>query len=192
MSFNIGDLKRDIVFQEKIHGNIFTFHSTYGLFSPKEVDSGSKLLLANIRVQSTDKILDLGCGYGVLGLPLATLAPNGITHLIDKDFIAVDFTKKNANLNNLTNTKVYLSNAFSNVVDKDFNVIVSNLPAKAGKEMFWIILNDAKDHLKKGGSFYVVVVAGLKDFIKRNFEEVFGNYEKIAQARGYMVVKATK
>lgn len=69
---------------------------------------------------------------------------------------------------------------------------MSNLPAKVGNELLFLILNDAKKHLKKGGKFYVVVIAGLKDYIKRNFKEVFGNYEKLKQGKTYMVAVAVK
>lgn len=193
MAFDTKDLLKDIVFKEKIHSNILTFHTTWGLFSPKEVDAGTKLLLANLAVNPKDQILDLGCGYGSIGLSLAKLAYEGTTHLIDKDFVAIEFARKNAQINGIENVKIYLSNAFSSVTPNvKFDVIVSNLPAKVGKEMLWIMLDGAKEHLKPGGALYVVTIAGLKDFIKRNFQETFGNYEKIAQAKGYMVAKGVR
>ncbi len=80
-----------------------------------------------------------------------------------------------------------LSNAFSAVPDIKFDNIVSNLPANVGKEMLWIILHDAKAHLKDEGKLYIVTIAGLRRFIRRNFEEVFGNYQKIKQGKTYTV-----
>lgn len=112
---------------------------------------------------------------------------------MDKDFVAVEYASRNAELNGLGNVKAYLSNAFSHVLaDKEFDIIVSNLPAKVSGELLEIIMLDAKKHLKPGGKFYVVVISGLKEYIKRNFREIFGNYEKLQQGKTYTVAVAVK
>jgi 16S rRNA G1207 methylase RsmC len=71
-------------------------------------------------------------------------------------------------------------------------VVVSNLPAKSGRELFDIIIYDAKERLRSGGKFYVVTISGLKEFVKKNFKEAFGNYEKVKQGRNYTVALAVK
>lgn len=185
---NIDELKKDIIFTDEIRGFDLTLHSTWGLFSPREVDSGSRLLIDFINVSKSDICLDLGCGYGVIGMAMAKLAPNGKVYMVDKDFVAVEYARKNAEINNLANCEAFLSNAFGNIPnDLKFDVIASNLPANVGKEMLYIILSDAKKHLKKEGKLYVVTIAGLREFIKRNFKEIFGNYEKIKQGREHAV-----
>jgi len=189
---DIHNLRKDIIFEAKLKGHNFVFHSTWGLFSPKEIDKGSLMLIDQVDIKPTDLTLEMGCGYGPIGLAIAKMSPQGKVHMLDKDFVAVDFAKKNAQLNGIQNCDIYLSNAFSNVPAIEFDNIVSNLPAKVGKELLFLILNEAKDHLKKGGKFYVVVIAGLKDYIKRNFKEVFGNYEKLKQGKTYMVAVAIK
>ena len=188
----IRSLRKDIIFEAKLKGHNFVFHSTWGLFSPKEIDKGSLMLINQVDIKPTDFTLEMGCGYGPIGLAIAKMSPQGKVHMLDKDFVAVDFANKNAQLNGIQNCDIYLSNAFSNVPAIEFDNIVSNLPAKVGKELLFLILNDAKNHLKKGGKFYVVVIAGLKDYIKRNFKEVFGNYEKLKQGKTYMVAVAIK
>ena len=182
----------DIIINTKLRGQKLVFHSTWGLFSPKELDEGSLLLIKNIEVKPDDISLDIGCGYGPIGLTIAKLAPAGKVHLIDKDFIAVEYANKNAEINGITNCEIYLSNAFSNVPDIKFDNIVSNLPAKAGKELLYLIMEDTKQHLKKSGKFYVVVISGLKEYIKRNFKEIFGNYKKLKQGKTHMVAVAIK
>ena len=189
---NIRELKRDIAIKAKLRGFDLKFYSTWGLFSPEHIDEGSELLIHTITVRPHDTILDLGCGYGAIGLTMARLAPQGIVHSIDKDFVAVEYTKKNAKLNNIMNCEVYLSNAFDSVPSIRFDTIVSNLPAKVSKELFWIILEDAKTYLKPGGQLCVVTISGLKEFIKRNFKETFGNYKKLAQSKTYAVAMAIK
>ena len=190
---DIDKLKEDIVFKDNIRGFDFIFHSTWGLFSPKEVDAGSRLLIDFIEVNESDVCLDMGCGYGVIGLSMAKMSPHGKNYMIDKDFVAVEYAKKNAMINQLTNCEVFLSNAFSNIPDDiRFDVIASNLPANVGKEMLYIILSDAKRYLKDGGKLYVVTIAGLREFIKRNFKDIFGNYEKVKQGREHAVHRGIK
>jgi 16S rRNA (guanine1207-N2)-methyltransferase len=186
-------LKQDIVFPANLRGHNLDFHSTWGLFSPTEIDEGSRMLIEEIDVKPADDTLEIGCGYGPIGLTIAKLSPQGRVHLLDKDFVAIDYTRKNAEINGIKNCDIYLSNAFSAVPeDQKFDNIVSNLPAKVGKELLYIILTDAKSHLKPGGKIVVVVISGLKEYIKRNFQEVFGNYEKLKQGKTYLVAQATK
>jgi 16S rRNA (guanine1207-N2)-methyltransferase len=185
---DIDQIKRDIVFQDQLAGFDFTFHSIWGLFSPRKIDDGTKALIDQLKIGEKDVCFDLGCGYGPLGLVMAKMAPKGVVHMVDKDFKAIEYATKNADVNQLGNTSVYLSNGFEQVTSSvKFDVIVSNIPAKVGKEMLLIILNDAMRHLVKGGKLYVVTVTGLKEFMKRNFKEVFGNYKKLAQSKGYVV-----
>lgn len=193
----IHQLKQDIVLRIQLLGAHLTFHTTWGLFSPKSIDEGSILLLkcleeelrTNSIIQKA-KVLDLGCGYGALGIPMATRAKT--VHMIDKDFVAIDYAKKNAEINQLKNCKAYLSNGFSHVHEKNFDMIVSNLPAKIGKELLWIFLEEAKQHLNPEGKLYVVFISGLKEFMKRNLHEIFGNYEKLGQNKTYIVMKTIK
>ncbi|OGK24062.1 methyltransferase [Candidatus Roizmanbacteria bacterium RIFCSPHIGHO2_12_FULL_37_9b] len=189
---NTNKLNKDIVFKKQLRGADFIFHSTWGLFSPKDLDEGSKLLIDNLDVNPTDISLDLGCGYGAIGITIAKLSPKGFVHLIDKDFVAVEYAKKNTRWNKLVNCDTYLSNGFSNVPNIQFNNIVSNIPAKVGKELYWIIIKDAKKHLKKDGKLYFVFISGLKKFFKRNFNKVFGNYTHIASSKTYTVAYAIK
>ena len=171
----------------------FVFHSTWGLFSPREIDAGSRLLIRYMQVNETDICLDLGCGYGPIGLTMARLAPQGKVYMVDRDFVAVEYARKNAELNGVTNCEALLSNAFSHIPDDlQFDVIASNLPAHVGKELLYLILSDAKRHLKKDGRLYVVTIAGIRAFIKRNFVEVFGNYKKVKQGQNYTVALAVK
>ena len=185
-------LREDIVFEEKVRGLAFRFHSTWGLFNPRRVDEGSRLLIEHMHAEADATCLDLGCGYGPIGLALARMCPLGVVHMVDKDFVAVDYARKNAEVNHLANCQIYLSNGFSQVPLQPFDVIASNLPAKAGNEMLSLIMHDARDRLAPGGCFYVVTIAGLKDYIKRNFKEVFGNFEKVKQGKTYMVSVACR
>lgn len=190
---DIEKLKEDIVFGDILRGFELKFHSTWGLFSPREIDAGSRLLIDYLEINNSDICLDLGCGYGAIGLCMAKIAEKGKVFMVDKDFVAVEYAKKNANINKLNNCEIFLSNAFSNIPDEiKFDVIASNLPANVGKEMLSIILTDAKKYLKENGKLYIVTIAGLREFIKRNFKEIFGNYEKIKQGREHAVYLAVK
>jgi len=190
---SIDDLKKDIQFQTVLMGKPLTFNSTWGIFSPRQIDAGTELFLQHIQVGEADYILDIGCGYGPIGLTLAANAPQGETHMVDKDFVAVDYANKNAQQNQINNAKAYLSNGLSAVPkDIQFNTVVSNIPAKVGKEMLSILLHDVHQQLAPNGQFVVVTINGLRQYMKRNFMEVFGNYEKVKQGKDYTISRCVK
>jgi len=190
---DLDQLRKDIEFSAILHGQKLNFRSTWGIFSPKGIDEGTQLLADLLDVKPDADCLDLGCGYGPLGLVLAKLAPLGTVQMVDKDFTAVDYANRNAELNGLTNARAYLSNGFDQVpADAKFDVIISNVPAKIGGELMTLMLHDARAHLKLGGQLYVVTISGLKDYMKRNLNEVFGNYDKLKQSKTYTTAVAKK
>jgi 16S rRNA G1207 methylase RsmC len=189
---NVARLRQDLVFQDILLGHPFTFHTTWGLFSPKGIDEGTRLLLDHLEVKPDDRAIDLGCGYGPLGLAIAKAAPQGHCTLVDKDFVAVEYAQKNARLNGIDNVEVMLSNGLQHVPPRTFSLAVTNLPAKANKEHYYLFFLDIRERLEPGGRFYIVVISGLRQFIARAFEEVFGNHRKIKQGKTYTVALATK
>ena len=190
---DIAKLKKDIVLDVELFDSHLKLHTRWGTFSPRALDDGTKLLMKYFNADIDDVCLDLGCGYGPIGLALAKHCSKGEVHMVDKDFVAVDLANYNAKLNNIVNAKAYLSDAFLQVPsDIKFNQIVSNIPAKVGREQLSIILYDALDALKPGGVITVVTINGLKDFIKNNFKSVFGNYKKIKQGQKYVISQAIK
>ncbi|MCF6253944.1 MAG: class I SAM-dependent methyltransferase [Thiomicrorhabdus sp.] len=189
----IDELKKDLQIQTELMGVPLTFATTWGVFSPREIDSGTALFLKYLTIEEDEVALDIGCGYGPLGLAIAANAPKGEVHMVDKDFVAVDYANKNAQKNNLPHAKAYLSNGLSAVPKEvQFSTVVSNVPAKVGKEMLSIMLHDVHRQLKPGGQFVVVTINGLRQYMKRNFIEVFGNYEKVKQGKDYTISRAVK
>jgi 16S rRNA G1207 methylase RsmC len=181
----------EITFHTKLRGFDLSFTTTWGLFSPKAVDTGTQMLIELLEIEQDDTCLDLGCGYGAIGVAMAKCSQTADVYMVDKDFVAVDYARKNVKQNQLQNCHVLLSNGFSHLPDVQFDVIASNLPANVGKELLQIFFADAKRHLKQDGRLYVVTISGLRKFIKRNFMEVFGNYRKVKQRNTHTVAMAT-
>jgi 16S rRNA G1207 methylase RsmC len=185
--------RQDIKFSATLCGHTLNYQSTWGIFSPREIDAGTHLLMNYIEINPDDDCFDLGCGYGPIGLTMAKLAPKGQTLMVDKDFMAVEYSNKNAKNNEITNATAMLSNGFQHIDSaKRFDVIASNVPAKVGKEMMSLMLHDAHHYLKKNGRLYLVTVNGLRQYMKRNLKEVFGNYKKVKQGKSYTIHLAHK
>ena len=190
---DLAALRAPIRFEAELAGRQLRFESTWGLFSPREIDAGTALLLRHVEVSPDADCLDLGCGYGAIGCTLAALSPGGRTLLVDKDFVAVDFARRNAALNGLGNAETQLSNGFEQIDPaRRFDLIASNIPAKVGKELLTLLLHDAHARLKPGGRLYVVTVNGLREFMKRHLNDVFGNYDKLKQGPHYTVALAVR
>jgi len=185
-------IREPLKFTTQLQGEDLSFETTYGIFSPKEIDQGTKLLLRYLNVEKDFDCLDLGCGYGPVGIWMAKKATNGSVLMLDKDFVAVDYANRNIRNNALVNASAILSNGFSSLKREKYDLIVSNIPAKVGNEMLYLFLYDAYYHLKPGGKFVVVTVNGLRHFCKRTFKEVFGNYKKDKQGSSYTISSTIK
>jgi len=134
---SVEHLRQDLVFTADLVGRQFTFHTTWGIFSPRGIDEGTLLLLDHLKVKKDDVALDMGCGYGPIGLSIAHQASQGRVHMVDKDFLAIAYAGSNAKRNGLNNVEAYLSNGLSHVPENErFDLVVSNLPAKVGNEFF--------------------------------------------------------
>ena len=189
----IAEYRQDIQFTSSLCNQTLLFSTTWGIFSPREIDAGTLLLMKYVKINPDDDCFDLGCGYGPIGLTMAKLAPNGQTLLVDKDFMAVEYSNKNAANNNIQNAKAILSNGFQHIDKKlRFDVIASNVPAKVGKEMMSLMLHDAHKAMKTDGRLYLVTVNGLRQNMKRNLKEIFGNYKKVKQGKAYTIHLAYK
>lgn len=185
--------REDIQFTTKLCESTLKFTTTWGIFSPREIDEGTQLLLRYIDIHPEDDCFDLGCGYGPIGLSMAKMANQGQTLMVDKDFMAVEYSNKNAQINRIDNAEAILSNGLAHIdKQQQFDVIASNVPAKVGKEMMSLMLHDSYHHLKPNGRLYLVTINGLRQYMKRNLNEIFGNYKKLKQGRAYTVAVAYK
>jgi 16S rRNA G1207 methylase RsmC len=189
---DLANLKQDIVFAENVRGHRLVFHSTWGLFSPRGIDDGTRALLDRMEVNEGDDCLDLGCGYGPIGLTMARLSKTGTVYMADKDFVAVEYAQRNAKLNRVDRCECVLSNGCAQLPDVRFEVIAANLPSNTGKELLQILLLEARERLKPRGRLYLVTVNGLRDVIKRYLRDYYSNYEKVKQSKAHAVAMATR
>jgi len=150
-------------------GKVFSFHVSQELFSSHTVDHGTQRLLRSLLKQpspSCNKILDLGCGYGPLGITLKSQHPNSTVHFVDRDALALDYAQQNALLNGLTDNLTFSASlGFDDVKDNNFDLIVSNIPAKVGNKVLSHFLKDAQHYLTKNGTVAIVVVDEINDFV---------------------------
>jgi 16S rRNA (guanine1207-N2)-methyltransferase len=190
---DIPKLKQDLLIESDLLGHKLNLKTRWGVFSPRAIDEGTVMFMKYLDIAENDKCLDLGCGYGPIGLSVAKSCPQGEVHMVDKDFVAVELSNINAELNHINNVQAYLSDAFSAVGKQNyFDQVISNVPAKVGREQLSIILYDAYDALKPGGKITFVTINGLRHFIKDNFRSVFGNYKKLKQGQKYTIAQAIK
>lgn len=185
-------LRGDLEFQDQVLGQPMRFRTTWGLFSPRHIDDGTHLLLDHLVIAPDEQALDLGCGYGPLGLAIARAAPQGHCLLVDKDFVALEYARKNATLNGIGNIEVVMSNGFDQVTASPLTLVVSNLPAKSSNEQYQLFFYDAWRHLQPGGRVMIVSISGIREFVARQLREVFGNYDKVKQGKTYTVACSVK
>ena len=190
---NENNLKEDLhTFKFRYHDHELTFTSDSGVFSKQFVDYGSRVLLEWIDLNQAQSLLDVGCGYGAIGLSLAKNKPSCHFTLVDVNKKALELCKQNAKVNKIDNVDIFESDVYANV-NKKYDVVVSNPPIRAGKEVVTRILVDSYEHLNDHGTFYCVIQKKQgAPSAKKNLKAKFGNCEIVARDKGYYILKSVK
>ena len=148
------------------HKNHFTFDVANTIFSTFDVDVGSQLLLRTVLAKEGDTLLDIGCGYGVLGIVLSKLFNTSKTTMVDKDLLSLKYARINAEKNGVINAELIGSVGLESVPRYRYDIIVSNIPAKIGDEAIEkeFILKPL-EYLSENGTYWFVVVSALNRLI---------------------------
>ena len=158
----------------------FEFYTSSGVFSKSKVDKGTLVLAENMVIGNNCSVLDIGCGIGVLGIAAAKLYNVNVA-MSDINKRAVLLSKMNIKLNNV-NIEVHQGNLYDAIKKNDFDVILSNPPQTAGKEICFLLIEQSKKYLKKNGSLQLVARHNKGgSSLQKKMQEVFGNVEVIAQ-----------
>lgn len=179
-----------------IGGYDFVLMTDSGVFSKNKIDTGSEVLIK--AAQESDfpagKILDLGCGYGTIGLTLAKSFPDRTIEMVDVNERALELSQDNATLNEIKNVEIYSSNIFTSIEEgKEYAAIISNPPIRAGKKVVHQILEESYNHLVDGGKLQIVIQKKQgAPSAQKKMEEVFGNVERISLEKGYWVLQSVK
>ncbi|WP_239256314.1 class I SAM-dependent methyltransferase [Listeria ilorinensis] len=181
-------------FSFTLKGTELTFISDAGVFSKNTIDFGSRLLVEKFSMdREAVRFLDVGCGYGPIGLALAKAFPDVSVDMVDINLRAVDLAKENAALNEIRNVEIFESSTYEKVERGDYDAILSNPPIRAGKAVVHQILSGAYAHLAARGELWIVIQkkqGGPSAAAK--MEEVFGNVETVAKDKGYYIYRSIK
>lgn len=177
-----------------LRGNPFTFTSSSGVFSKNTVDFGTQLLVEAFTVPSVSgKILDLGCGYGPIGLAIACELTEKKVLMVDVNERAVTLAKENAQINGVKNVKIKQSDGFTNVSEDSFSVIITNPPIRAGKELIYSFFKESAIRLTEGGELWIVIQKkqGAPSVLKY-LATLFNVVEVVEREKGYFIIRAQK
>jgi 16S rRNA (guanine1207-N2)-methyltransferase len=177
-----------------LRGKTFQFVTDAGVFSRHGVDFGSALLIRHMEVAEDAAVLDVGCGYGPIGLTAAYLASRGHVTMLDVNERAVELARENAKRNGLANVTVLQSDRLAALsAEERFDCILTNPPIRAGKATVYAIFEESERHLKPGGSLWVVIQKkqGAPSAYAK-LESLFGSVEETAKDKGYRIFKAVK
>ena len=174
-------------FNISVNNSNFTFNTDNGVFSKGELDFGTSLLIKNVlKLNISGNILDLGCGYGAIGIILSKLTSSNVT-MSDVNKRAIHLTRANLKKNGVL-ASVIESDGYENI-DGKFDYVISNPPIRVGKKILYKLLLDTKDHLKENGELIIVVrkEQGALSLIKDMKSDY--NVEVIDKEKGFYIVR---
>lgn len=177
-----------------LRGQQLQFKTDSGVFSKKEVDFGSKLLIESFEEPEVEgDIVDAGCGYGPIGISLASEFSNRRFYMLDINERATELAMNNAIKNRVHNVTVMTSDQLSAVKDQRFASVLTNPPIRAGKDVVHGIFEDAHHVLKERGTLWVVIQKkqGAPSAVTK-LEEMFEHVETVVKKKGYYILKAVK
>lgn len=174
-----------------VFGKTFQLYTAGGLFSKNRLDPGTALLLESVHIQEGWSVLDLGCGWGVVGIVLKKMFPTCSVMLTDINERAFAVSKKNAEFLGV-DVQIVQSNLYKKITTQ-FDTIICNMPQKAGKEVCYAIIEQAPTYLKNNGLLQIVArhTKGGKT-LEQKIGEVFGTVKMVAKKGGYRVYVGQK
>ncbi|MCW4010506.1 MAG: methyltransferase [Candidatus Bathyarchaeota archaeon] len=176
-----------------LRGKTFEFTTASSVFSIKRVDRGTRVLIENMALPESGCVLDLGCGYGAVGISAAKLNPKLRVVLTDVNRRAVLLAKQNAEKNHARNIEVRHGSLYEPVGDLCFNTVLSNPPVSAGMETVQAIISGAPAVVAEGGTLQMVVRSKIgKKTLPDAFMKAFGNVEVLAIESGYRILMGKK
>jgi 16S rRNA (guanine1207-N2)-methyltransferase len=176
-----------------LRGQEFVFWTDAGVFSKSGVDFGSELLIETMEIPADASVLDVGCGYGPIGLSAAKLATAGSVTMVDVNERAVELARKNAAGNHIANAEVLVSDRYENVQGRRFDVILTNPPIRAGKQVVHSIFEGAPKHLTERGELWVVIQKKQgAPSAKKRLEELFESVEDVARDAGFRIFRCSQ
>lgn len=165
------------------------FQTTPGVFSPDGIDKGTAAMLSLVELSAGDKVMDLGCGYGAVGIWAAKVIGQEKVVMSDIDEKCVALSKENAVINGVGDIKIITSDGFEDIQDKDFSLILSNPPYHVDFSVPKRFIEKGFNRLAVGGKMYMVTKR--KDWYKNKLTAIFGGV-KIIETCGYYVFCAEK
>ena len=177
----------------RLRGNSFQFVTASSVFSKKRVDLGTRLLIGTMVLPDTGVVLDLGCGYGAVGIVAAASNSRLRVIMTDVNSRAVDLARRNVEINKVNNAEVLCGYLYEPVKDLIFNCVLSNPPVSAGMETVKAIITGAPKVMASEATFQMVIRSkiGAKT-LPSVFNEAFGNCAVLARESGYRVLIAEK
>ena len=171
----------------------FVFVSDNGVFCKDKIDEGSIALLKTLsEYQLGKRILDVGCGYGVIGITLKKCFPESTVDMVGINPRAVELAQINAKKNKC-DVHIFESDIYSNVNCFNYTDIITNPPIRAGKKVIYKIFEEAYDHLDKNGALWVVIRKSHGALSACRFiEGIFGNCTILNKEKGYYILKSEK
>ena len=188
LASNLQKISFDI---DGLHMSLWTDN---GVFSKSRVDEGSfAFLKVLLPLKLTGKILDLGCGYGTIGLTIAMASPEASITLADINTRALALCEKNAQELGLSQRVTILQSDIYEKIEGQFDSIVVNPPIRAGKRVTYAMYEGAKQRLIDGGSLFIVIrKAQGAPSASKYIEELFGNITLLKRDKGYYIYQAKK
>lgn len=181
--------RKPATFEAAVRGETFRFATDAGVFSRDGIDRGSQLLLEAIDVGPCELVLDLGCGYGALGIVAARLAEGGHVILTDVNERAATLARKNLEANRIPNAEVRTGDLYAPVAGLRFDHILCNPPIRAGRAVVDRIIGEALDHLLDGGRLWLVAKTKQgAEAIRGRMAKALGNAEVVRRGSGYKVL----
>jgi len=190
--------KYEHIVDAELRGRKYRFHTRAGIFSRMEIDDGTRLLIETMDVRPRHSVIDVGCGFGPIGIVAAHLASVGRVVMVDCDARAVEYAMKNVRAHHLNHARkngkprvdAVLGDRFDAVSGERFDRVLTNPPFHAGNDVLFPLVDEAFAHLRVHGRLYLVIMryAG----VVKHMRKVFGNCEMVADSGRHVVLMAER